>query len=65
MDISSTGGIYLRFTNGLELELGSEIFDGTKKAMKFAGMTLKIDSTGGNRLVELDGLKFSVPSHAA
>ncbi len=65
MDISSSGGIYLRFSNGLELELGREIFDGTKKAMKFAGMTLKIDSTGGNRSVELDGLKFSVPSHAA
>jgi hypothetical protein len=65
MDLSPSGGVYLRFSNGLELELGSEIFDGTKKAMKFAGLTLKIDSTGGHRAIELDGIKFSIPVAAA
>ena len=65
MDMDMKGQVYLKFSNGLALELGDEIFDGTKKTMKLAGVTLKIDSTNGGRSVELDGIKFSIPATAA
>jgi hypothetical protein len=65
MDMDLNGQVYLKFSNGLALELGNEIFDGTKKTMKLAGITLKVDSSHGGRSVELDGIKFSIPATAA
>jgi dissimilatory sulfite reductase (desulfoviridin) alpha/beta subunit len=65
IEFTGNGNLSLVFSNGLTLELGSEVFEGGNKALKIAGYTLNILNVGGRKQIEFNGIKLSIPELAA
>lgn len=65
IEFTGNGNLSLVFSNGLTLELGSEVFEGGSRAIKIAGYTLNILNVGGRKQIEFNGIKLSIPELAA